>query len=278
MNCKHCGNIINDDSNFCKYCGKPITPTNFTESKLYKEIINLGIRDTIYGKYIIAGDNKTGFIILNIANNMPVFNSSFQELYWNRGNDDGFERLWVKKNGKWGYVNASTGIILCDFIFDHIWETLNPQYDDAFIVSSNDLCGSVDYEGNVKLPIVYDDILSVGRVKYQGLWGVVREGKQIIPCEYLYLCGELSDFGYDGFGPSQYKNGKWGVINIYNGEIILEFEFDEIRHYGGAYYEMRKGEKWGAFLEGKLIYQCEFTLEEIQNKRLERALDNLFFH
>ena len=278
MYCKHCGKIIDDDSHFCQYCGNAVTPTEFSETKLYEDILNAGttIVETPKGKYIIAGDIKTGYVILDITNNMPVFNTIFEEIYWDGYGNGYSEHQWVKKNGKWGYVDALKGSILCNFIYDHfeIHEFFQ-DYADVFTVYSDGLCGSLDYDGNVKLPVVYDEIRSAGRVKYQGLWGVVREGKQIIPCEYLYLGVDHYFFSplsnrydsYDSFEPSQYKNGKWGVINIYNGEIILEFEFDEINHYRGDYYEIRKVDKWGAFNKGELIYPCEFTLEEIKKKR-----------
>ncbi len=137
---------------------------------MYEDILNAGttIVETPKGKYIIAGDIKTGYVILDITNKMPVFNTVFEEIYWDGYGNGYSEHQWVK------------------------------------------------------------------------------------------------------------KNGKWGVINIYNGEIILEFEFDEINHYRGDYYETRKVDKWGAFNKENSYTHANLHWRKLKRKGFK--LENLFFH
>lgn len=265
MYCKHCGQETSDEEVFCWYCGKRVNPTSVVFNRAHKEVIN-AYTVQIYSKsgFYLIGNLGFGFVILNDNNKKLVVDTLFEDIITEgRGYVDS---ILVKKNGKWGLINPFTGEILCDFIYDDISQIGEDceKENGEIIVYSNGLCGKIDCNGNIILPIIYDEIGSYGRVKKQGLWGLLKNGEQIIPCEYNILGGNdiLDDFWQ--WKPSQYKNGKWGVINGNDGEIILEFEYDEIKFIEeDYYYVMRKGDKWGSKM-GKFRFPCEFSLKEIK--------------
>ena len=266
MHCKYCGKETDSNDVFCLHCGKRVNPiSGVVFNRAHKEVIN-AYTVQIYSKsgFYLIGNLGFGFVILNDNNKKLVVDTLFEDIITEgRGYVDS---ILVKKNGKWGLINPFTGEILCDFIYDDISQIGEDceKENGEIIVYSNGLCGKIDCNGNIILPIIYDEIGSYGRVKKQGLWGLLKNGEQIIPCEYNILGGNdiLDDFWQ--WKPSQYKNGKWGVINGNDGEIILEFEYDEIKLIEEDYYYlMRKGDKWGSKI-GDFRFPCDFSLKDIK--------------
>lgn len=271
MYCKHCGSETDKTNVFCWHCGKRVNPISgvvFNDS-WHDDNINAYtvLIESNSGSYLI-GDLGVGFVILDKDNKKLVIDTLFEDvIIQGRENVDS---ILVKKNSKWGLVNPLTGIKICDFIYDDISQ-LEEDFENEngeVIVYSNDLCGKIDGDGNIILPIIYDEIRSRGRVKYQGLWGCVRNGEQIIPCEYIKLGGGYEWGEEDKYEthnkPSQHKNGKWGVIDA-DGRISLEFEYDEIKIKYDVIFVMRKGDKWGC-LYGREFTPCEYSLKEIEKK------------
>lgn len=265
MYCKHCGKD-NGDRVFCWNCGKRVNSTSAGFPKYGKEVIDAYTvaRYSNSGVYLI-GDLGVGYVILNKNNKKLVIDTLFEDVI-TEGREQ-FDSIFVKKNGKWGLINPLTGIIVCDFIYDDISLEREEDYNvnGEIVVYSNGLCGKIDSDGKIILPIIYDEIGSFGRVKKQGLWGLVKNGEQIIPCEYIVLGGSVIHDDYWSHEPSRYKNGKWGAINLFNGTISLEFEYDEVKLLEDdlIYYIMRKGDKWGGKVQG-FRFPCEFSLKEIK--------------
>lgn len=269
MYCKHCGKEIDKNYVFCWHCRKRVNPISgivFNDC-WHNDVINaytvLGYSNS--GSYLI-GNLGVGFVILDKDKKKLVIDTIFEDIII-QGREN-VDSVLVKKNGKWGLVNPLKGIIICDFIYDDI-SMLEEDYDSGkgeITVYSNDLCGKIDGDGNFILPIIYDEIRSRGRVKYQGLWGCVRNGEQIIPCEYIKLGGGDEWWDPNKYEienePSQHKNGKWGVIDA-DGRISLEFEYDEITIMYDDIYVMRKGDKWGSKI-GDFRFPCEFSLMDIK--------------
>lgn len=273
MYCKHCRKEIISDVVFCYYCGKRVNPTRvaFKDKKHYDVINAYTILEYCESGYYFICDLEVGFVILDYNNKRLATDTLFEDII-TEGREN-VDSILVKKNGKWGLINPLTGIIICDFIYDdiaQIRECYNNEKGEI-AVYSNGLWGKIDCAGNIILPIIYDDISSCDRVKYQGLWGCVRNGEQIVPCEYIKLGGGVvwGDNSYKALEPSQYKDGKWGIIED-NGRICLEFEYDEIHTVDDYVFEIRKGDKWGILYYSELI-PCEFSLDEIKKKR--RSLD-----
>ena len=263
MYCKHCGQETSDEEVFCWYCGKRVKPTSVVFNGAHKEVINAyTVREYSKSGFYLIGNLGFGFVILNDNNKKLVVDTLFEDIITEgRGYVDS---ILVKKNGKWGLINPFTGEILCDFIYDDISQIGEDceKENGEIIVYSNGLCGKIDCDGNIILPIIYDEIIYGSRVKYHGLWGVIRNGEQIIPCEYKEL---NYDYYYEDLKPSQYKNGKWGLINLHNGEIFLEFEYDEIKMIDDdiPYLLMRKGDKWGSKIRD-FRFPCDFSLKDIK--------------
>lgn len=265
MFCKFCRKD-NGDRVFCWNCGKRVNSTSAGFSKYRKEVIDAYTVATYSksGHYLI-GDLGVGFVILSENNKKLVTDTLFEDVI-TEGRQD-VDSILVKKNGKWGLINPLTGVTVCDFIYDDISQ--EREEDDngngEIVVYSNGLCGKIDSDGKIILPIIYDEIGSFGRVKYQGLWGLVRNGEQIIPCEYITLGGSVIHDDFWEREPSQHKNGKWGAIDLFSGTICLEFEYDEVKFLEDdfSYYIMRKGDKWGSKI-GKFRFPCEFSLKDIK--------------
>ena len=273
--CRQCGEEIDDYDIFCRNCGRRVNPISAGFSELGKEVINAyTVQAYFHDDYYLIGDLGVGFVILNKNNKKLVIDTLFEDVITK--DIDYPNYILVKKNGKWGLINPLTGVIVCDFIYDDI--SLTEGYDvygnHEIVVYSNGLCGKIDSDGKIVLPIIYDEIGSCGRVKYQGLWGLVKDGKQTIPCEYIKLCGNILTDDFWEIEPSQYKNGKWGVINGNSSEIILEFEYDEVKLLESdfVYHTMRKDDKWGGKVGG-FRFPCEFSLEDIR-QAIEAYIDD----
>lgn len=189
MFCKYCGEKIDDDSLYCQYCGNKVTPINIVfNSQKYKEIINSNtvLVKSKSGEYILAGNKSTGYEILNKQNKTPIIDTIFQDVFCH--SRELVDTILVKKKGKWGLINSLTGIIICDYVYDDISQT-EEDYNNGsgeVIVYSNGLCGKIDCEGRVIIPCIYEEIGSYGMVKYNGLWGIVKNGNQIVPCEFSF--------------------------------------------------------------------------------------------
>lgn len=269
MYCKYCGKETDKDCIFCWYCGKRVNPTSVVFKNKYKEVIDAyTVTECSKSGHYLIGDLGFGFVILNKNNKKLVVDTLFEDVI-TEGRES-VDSILVKKNGKWGLINPITGATICNFIYDDISQ-IGDELDNGdgeIVVYSNGLCGKIDCDGNINLPIIYDEISTCGRVKYHGLWGIVKNGVQIIPCEYIKLCGSFSLDDIWEAHPSQYKNGKWGVINGNNGEIFLEFEYDEIKFIAANdfYYIMRKGNKWGGIRLHDVKIPCEYSLNEISEK------------
>lgn len=136
------------------------------------------------GEYYLSGDKNSGYRIIDSQNKAPTIDTLFQDVFCH--SREFVDSVLVKKDSKWGLINPISGEIICDYIYDDISQ-LEEDYNTgsgAIIVYSNGLCGKIDCEGKVIIPIKYDEILSNGKVKYKGHWGIVEDGIEIVPCEY----------------------------------------------------------------------------------------------
>ena len=281
--CDKCGAITNLYSKFCPECGNqyPILDIRVEYYKrkmdFYDEIVIGECKD---GKYILVKDRLI-YKILDVNNLKSTTPYEFESV-GRFAELDSFNFIVVKKNGLWGIVNPINGQMICDFKYENYALV---YYESSYIANGTVLLkqkgkwGKVDGNtGRIILPFIYDDIyesalddyhIDFDLLKYDGFWGVVSDGEQLVPFEYIKLgyrgndrWGYLNDFGTNDYSipPSQYKNKKWGIINIYNGETLLEPEYDEIEPFGQDTYKVRKGDKWGVVKndDGKIVLPCEY--------------------
>lgn len=257
--CDKCGATVQLYAKFCAECGTQF-PILDLKIERYKRILHFYDHIQINGekgeKYIVAKENGK-YILLNIKTLNPMSERSYDDLgkqHWSF--------IFAKYNGKWGVVNPTNDSIICDFKYE------NYKDDDCNGTARflyNGKWGRIDCRtGAVYLPFIYDEIEYDSRVKYKGLWGAKdNKGKEIVPCEYL----ELSPYRpCENIWPSQYQNGKWGVINILNGNIIIEFDYDEIEYhepFGISVYYLRKGDKWGKYSQDGKRIPCIHNNKEV---------------
>lgn len=198
MYCKHCDRIIDDDSLYCQYCGNKVTPISVVfNSHKYNEIINTYtvLVESRSGEYILGGNKSSGYLILNKQNRKPITDTIFEDVFCH--GREFVDSVLVKKGGKWGLINPLTGVTICDFIYDDIYQT-EEDYNKGngeIIVYYSGLCGKIDSEGNIIIPILYEEISSYGMVKSNGFWGIVEKGEQTVPC--IYTFDELFDKCYE---------------------------------------------------------------------------------
>ena len=312
MNCPKCNHVNVNDAKYCTECGTPLYKLcdncgkqNYWATKFcsecgsqfpaydlrveyYKRRLNfydeIMIGESRSGKYVVAKERQK-FKLLNISNLKQTISYEFEDI--GRFVElNSFNFVIVKKDGLWGLINPMSGKIILDFKYeDYILVYFEGSYDTdgTVLIKEKGKWGKVDGDsGQIILPCIYDEIYenalyeynynNFDLLKYDGFWGVVADGKQLIPFEYIKLGYKVYDrWGYlspqyglndDSIPPSQYKNGKWGIIDIYNGNIILEPEYDEIKSFGYDTYKVRKGVKWGVINnhDGKTVLPCEYKL------------------
>ena len=286
--CENCGKLTQWTTKFCPECGDKFPVFDLTV-EYYKRKMNfydeINIVNSAEGKYVLV-KNRHKYKLLNVHDLKQTTPYEFEDIgRYVELNDYNF--VLVKKDALWGLINPMNGQIICDFKYDdYILVYLEGTYtsNGTVLLKEKGKWGKVDgNNGKVILPFIYDEIYDYGLddyhndfdlLKYDGYWGVIASGEQIVPFEYIKLgyrvvdrWSYLNDFGTndESIPPSQHKNGKWGIINIYNGEIILKPDYDEIESFGDNTYKVRKGVKWGVInnRNGKIILECEY--DELEN-------------
>ena len=234
--CDKCGAKTSLNSKFCPGCGYQYPALDLRveyykrKMDFYDEILIGKCKD---GKFVLVKDRQI-YKFLSVDSLKPTIPYEFEDI-------GRFEELdWcnsiiAKKDGLWGLINPLSGQIICDFKYeDYDLVYLQGSYDvnGTVLLKENGKWGKVDVEyGQVLLPFIYDEIYGsdldfsgyneFDLLKYNGYWGVVADGKQLIPFEYIKLGYRVYDrWGYispqyglndDSIPPSQHKNGKWGT-------------------------------------------------------------------
>jgi hypothetical protein len=125
----------------------------------------------------------------------------------------------VKKDGKWGIINAS-GKAVIDFIYQKA-----SNYDDNYLarVKLKNKYGFIDTTGKVIIEIKYSDCLWFGEglcpVKTKGKWGYIDTGGNVI-LPFIYK--DVNSFS-QGLAAVKIKS-KYGYIDK-KGNVIIAFQF-----------------------------------------------------
>lgn len=265
--CEACGTTTVITAKFCPQCGKEFGEGDLSVRKYKNKLTfydSFYFREARNGKYIIAKKDDS-YLILNSNSLKPlsigVFDGyEYKETRWT-------DNIFIKKNGKWGIINALTGNIVYDFEFDD--HKMNDHCGDEYRVKQHGFWGKVNLEtGRICVPFIYDEIDFDDRVKLHGYWGWLGKNGCSVPCEYISLSSYVFS---DNIRQSQHKNGKWGVIDKY-GKIILNFEYDEIEYHepiGISVYYLRKGNLWGLYSQYQQ-HPCKYTKEQVQTLKWGR--------
>lgn len=188
--------------------------------------------------------------------------------------------LPIKKNYKWGVINAQGKIILApkyDFIaaFD--------PYQYAAVSYQNKI-GLIDSTGRVVISCLYEQVRPLNRryiaVSEGKYWGLVDSAQQkIATCRYE----NIENFDENYFLIKQ--KGFWGILNAKGAEIISP-QFEVIKSYENKYFLVQKNKKWGLVDEnGKILVNPDyeniirlpngsFLVQQTKNERQFWAIQN----
>jgi len=147
----------------------------------------------------------------------------------------------VKSYGKWGYLSREGRMLPGDFA----WDSALPFREGMAGVSQDKRAGFINTDGQVTIPLTYDDVHSFGGglagVKQGKKWGFINtQGELVIKPAY-------SQVGIFAMERCPAKRGdKWGVING-QGEWVISNKYDEITEFDPIYHRawMRNNKLWG---------------------------------
>lgn len=140
----------------------------------------------------------------------------------------------VKRNGKWGYLQAGT------------WKEIIPcTLDDIYIEYDFDDFGGGQFIGGLIR-------------KKKGLF--TQQGKEVLPCENE----EIEMLGYDNIRFK--KNGRYGIVNR-NLKVVIRAEYDEVLYSENmvvpALLQVRKNGKYALFNSSTGKPLTDFIYDEI---------------
>ena len=182
--------------------------------------------------------------------------------------NDGY--ILACKNKKWGMIDINENIMM-PFTFDWMCffgngmellktetlsnGTLSFTPESNIVVLKDSQYGIIDRQGNIVVPIEYDEITYISNnlagIKKGDKWGVVNMERNIVlPIEYdeiTYISNNLAGIK---------KGDKWGVVNM-EGSFVIPIEYDSIQKTkAGKYLKVENnGEIFYYDNFGNIIYQ-----------------------
>lgn len=207
--------------------GREILPCRYQDIEYCEQDIS----ETIFqvesdGKYALFNPNK-GFI------------TSFE-----------YDNIWLwfpndtkivpcRKNGKWGFINYSTGKVVTPFIYTDL-DCFRDE--NSYILQCGLLCAS----------------------KGEGMWGIVSSsGKEITPFSHNYAKGDFASLIYylpEGQVLLQNsENKEWFKYSVNGGKRVKIGNYDHIDLPVNGMAVVNKGDRYGILnlLNNKLVFPCE---------------------
>jgi WG containing repeat len=128
-------------------------------------------------------------------------------------------KFFVKKNNKYGLINANLNYILTPQ-----WDVIDLTYKDYVILKKGNQIIFADTNGNLLLPSLYDD---------------------------AFVLDESNKF-------FAVKKSKWGIYDCENKSLMFDYQFDDIDYCGGCgskpyYFLASKNKNWGVVAFNKKI-------------------------
>jgi hypothetical protein len=231
--------VLNRKNNFMNLQEKYISPIFFADCGDFHEgLAMIKIDSGTYG-YI----NPLGEVTIP-----PIYYDTYRF-------SDGFASVMLK-NSKWKYID-NKGESISDSIYDIAHEFSDGFAKVGIINGKKKYWGYIDQNGFPVVPIRYDwvnppsqtDSISLvfqGKVRdykwggghsYDGKWGIVRNGVEIISVKYddeIYFKGDLALVK---------KGEKYGIYNK-KGKLIIDIKYDYISYARGRAI-VKNGKKWG---------------------------------
>lgn len=268
IKCPRCGAMCIVYNKFCPQCGENINADIFWQDLKHYD----GYRVYEYeGKtdcvILVKLNHRYTFIIPRVSI-FPISNFEYEDAY-----QTFFGIFWVKKNGKWGSINAITGKQILDCVYDEIEWDWDPDYFRAEFeeerrcypttacVKCDSKWGVVHVKGEHSIACSYDEIkyrtytYGCYFIKRGNKYGYIKSWHLSINCKYDELRPRLYSPDCDYFIAR--INGQYGVIDV-SEKIVVAFVYDMIEFaYSKDIYILKKNGYYGAYyrIKDKLI-QC----------------------
>lgn len=228
------------------YSGREVLPVEFDKISIqgWSTAFQV-VKDGKYGWYTQTGRE----LIPVIYDKLEDF-GSFQPKY------KGLFKASI--DGKSGIIDTN-GIVV-PIEYDRLWSIYDGRY---FVVTQDEKLGLYDTKGTLVLPAKYDwisqskavDVETLLLVK-DGLHGYYINQDTIIEPQFKIIehihnrdLLKMRNRGANSYMRAQNTKGKWGVINEFNGKIIVPFKYDEIPQMvdarSGNFFIVRKKSKYG---------------------------------
>lgn len=175
-----------------------------------------------------------------------------------------YDEFYIYKNGKVGLLNREakpiTDITFSSFECDYSY--VSGIYYTLFVAKKNNKCGLIGSNGEIILPIEYDEIGKFESndraiAKKNGLYGIINNrGKEQIPFEY----SSITTYHFDGNYVVE-KNGKYGIIKKEPLETIIPLDYDdlEVCFYDETHFIVKENGKYGIIDKNlKIIVPLEY--------------------
>ena len=197
---------------------------------------------------IVAKNQDKYGIIKNDGNIMTEF--EYEKICYQKGGNRIPSLFFVLKD-KWGVVD-STGIERIPCLYDKIEPKEKYTEKDStfvFIIEKDNLTGICNFNHEELIEVKYDGILlfynSYGFLFKNGKWGIFNKDFQIVT-ECLYddiSFPNDSSCKYVTVRKGTYSHGKYGIIEISSGEIIIPFIYKKLEDYKNEQLILAKNNK-----------------------------------
>jgi len=180
-----------------------------------------------------------------------------------------YDEFYIYKNGEVGLLSREakpiTDITYTSFECDYSYD--NGNYHILFVARKNNKCGLIGSNGEIIMPIEYDEIgkfesNSCAIAKKNGLYGIINNnGKVKIPFEYTSITTYHLDDNY-----VVEKNGKYGIIKKEPLDTIIPLDYDdlEVCFYDETHFIVNKSGKYG-IIDNNLKIIVPFEYDKISN-------------
>lgn len=180
-----------------------------------------------------------------------------------------YDEFYIYKNGKIGLLNREakpiTDITYTSFESDYSYD--NGNYYTLFVARKHNKCGLIGANGEIILPIEYDEIgkfesNDCAIAKKNGLYGIINNmGKVQIPFEYSSITTYHLDENY-----VVEKKGKYGIIKKGLLDTIVPLDYDdlEVCCYDETHFIVKKKRKYG-IIDKNLKIIVPFEYDKISN-------------
>jgi hypothetical protein len=174
-------------------------------------------------------NRKKEIVILCIYDKVESFHSGFAKVMTN---DD-----W---QGVWGLIDT-----FGNYIINLEYRNIYQFSKNLFTVEKNSKHGLINNKGEMVVPCFFDGFRHLHNDYLISIYGgrdglINHEGKEILKCEYEY--SDMMGYFYEGLS-SVKKDSKYGFIDE-QGEVIIDFQFDNVAYFENNFVRVKLKDKW----------------------------------